>query len=197
MYSIRKGLVDQAKAAESAAYARHQPQDPDDRYRMELLVTDAYLRAKDYASMKTHAQHMLEASKEFSKTNKTEFSRRDEMLLKSGFLLADAYMKTNQKAEAIQTLEDLRRLSIELPSGNLYKLVTFRLFMLDPRLDVAKIFEDRSASAKSLLPEIVASQWLEQTPVTFRPARQGRAARLLGTLVRALPGDTAKPHALA
>jgi len=170
LYSIRKGLVDQAKAAVEA-YARHQPQDPDDRYRMELLVTDAYLRAKDYASMKTHAQHMLEASKEFSKTNKTEFSRRDEMLLKSGFLLADAYMKTNQKAEAIQTLEDLRRLSIELPSGNLYKLVTFRLFMLDPRLDVAKIFEDRSASAKSLLPEIVASQWLEQTPVKLSDLR--------------------------
>ena len=167
LYAVKKGLNDEAKAAVEA-YARHKPQSPDDRYRMELLLTDAYFRAKDYASMTTHAQQMLTASKEFSKTNKTDVFRRDDMLLKSAFLLADAQTKTNQKAKAIETIEDLRRLSIELPSGNLYKLATFRLFGLDPSLDIAEVFDEPS---KALPPEINGVQWIDQTPVKLSDLR--------------------------
>ena len=167
LYAVKKDLLNEAKAAVEA-YARHQPQNPDDRYRMELLLTDAYFRGKDYASMATHAQQMLAASKEFSKTKRIDVFRRDEMLLKSAFLLADAQTKTNQKAKAIETLEDLRRLSIELPSGNLYKLVTFRLYMLNPELDIAAIFDQPS---KALPPEITGSQWIDQSPVKLSDLR--------------------------
>jgi hypothetical protein len=58
---------------------------------MELLITDAYMRAKDYASMAAHAKEMLAASKKYIETNKGEVFRRDEMLLKSTVLLADSY----------------------------------------------------------------------------------------------------------
>lgn len=167
LYAVKKNLLDEANAAVEA-YARHQPQSADDRYRMELLLTDAYLRAKDYASMGKHAEQMLAASKEFSKTNKNAIFRRDDMLLKSAFLLADAQTKTNQKAKAIETLEDLRRLSIELPSGNLYKLVTFRLFTLDPEFDIAKAFDQPS---KALPPEITGTQWIDQSPVKLSDLR--------------------------
>jgi thiol-disulfide isomerase/thioredoxin len=170
LYTVKKGLLDEAKATVDA-YSHHKPQNADDRYRMELLLTDAYLRGKDYASMTTHAQQMLEASKTFSKTNKTEVFKRDEMLLKSGFLLADAYTRSNKKDSAIKTLENLRRLSIELPSGNLYKTATFRLFMLDPEKDLAKIFEDHSALPKNTPPEIIGTQWLDQTPVKLSDLR--------------------------
>ncbi len=64
LYAVKKDLLAEAKAAVEA-YARHQPQNPDDRYRMEILITDAYLRAKDYASMATHAEQMLKAAKAF------------------------------------------------------------------------------------------------------------------------------------
>jgi thiol-disulfide isomerase/thioredoxin len=167
LYAIRKGLVDEAKAAVEA-YARHKPQNPDDRYRMELLLTDAYLRANNFAAMAMHAEQMLAASKEFSKTSANEPFKRDDMLLKSAFLLSDAQMKANQKAKAIETLEDLRRLSIELPSGNLYKLVTYRLYTLDPSLDIPKIFDER---LKAVPPEIIGSQWIDQTPVKLADLR--------------------------
>lgn len=167
LYAVKKNLLDEAKTAVEA-YARHKPQSADERYRMELLLTDAYFRGKDYAAMATHAQQMLAASKEFSKTNKTETFRRDDMLLKSAFLLADAQTKTNQKAKAIETLEDLRRLSIELPSGNLYKLVTFRLFTLDPEFDIEKAFDQPS---KAMPPEITGTQWIDQAPVKLSDLR--------------------------
>jgi thiol-disulfide isomerase/thioredoxin len=170
LYAIKKGLIDEAKTTVDA-YARHQPQDADDRYRMELLITDAYFRANDFASMAKHAQQMLAASKEFSKTKKSEVSRRDDMLLKSAFLLADAQIKSNHKAKAIETLADLRRLAIEIPSGNLYKLATLRLYMLDPAIDIPKIFEEPAVMAKAVPPEITGTQWIDQTPVKLSELR--------------------------
>src|SRR4030095_1678933 len=100
LYAVRKDLLPEANAAVEA-YNRHQPQSADDRYRMELLITDAYMRAKDYASMTTHATQMLDASKKYIETNKGEVSRRDEMLLKSTVLIADSYLKSNQKDKAV------------------------------------------------------------------------------------------------
>jgi len=175
LYAIRKDRIAEANAAVEA-YARHQPQNPDDRYRMEFLLADAYLRAKDFASMTTHAQRMLAAAKEFGTTNKTEVFKRDEMLAKSGVLLADAYIKINQKELAFKTLEDLRRLSLQLPSGNLYKIATFRLAMINPAADLDKLFEDKSVSPATP-PEIVGSQWIDQAPVKL-PELRGKVVLL-------------------
>lgn len=169
LYAVRKDLLPEATTAVEA-YARHQPQSSDDRYRMELLITDAYMRAKDYASMATHAQATLAAAKAFAETNKTEVFRRDEILLKSGMLLADAYLKTNQKDLAVSTWADLRRMSIRLPSANLYKETTFRLMRLDPKLDVDQLFDD-SLTAKTPLPEIFGKEWIARQPATLADLR--------------------------
>ena len=169
LYAIKKDLVPEANAAVES-YARHQPQSADDRYRMELLITDAYMRAKDYASMATHAQAMMEASKKFIETNNEEVFRRDEMLLKSAVLLADAYVRTNQKDLALATLKDLRRLSIQIPSASLYKNVTTRLMRLDPELDPGQLF-DAGLVSKTPLPELVADEWIEQQPVKLTDLR--------------------------
>ena len=163
LYAIKKELIPEATATVSA-YTRHQPQNADDRYRMELLITDAYMRAKDHASMTTHAKEMLAASKKFSETNKGEVFRRDEMLLKSTVLLADSYLKTNRKELAIDALVDLRRLSIQLPSASLYKDATMRLMRLDPELNTDQLFDDSLALSNTALPELVADEWIEQQP---------------------------------
>jgi thiol-disulfide isomerase/thioredoxin len=167
LYAVRKGLVNEAEAAVEA-YTHHEPRSADDRYRMEFLLTDAYSRAQDYAAMAKHAQRMLTAAREFSKTIRNEPFRRDEMLWKSAFLLVDAQMKVNQKAKAIETLEDLRRMSIDLPSGNLYKLLTFRLYTIDPEFDLTKVFDERG---QALPPEIIGAQWIDQSPVKLADLR--------------------------
>ena len=163
LYAIKKNLIPEATAAVEA-YARHQPQNPDDRYRMELLITDAFLRAKDYASMTTHAKQMFAASKKFIETNKSEVLRRDEMLLKSTVLLADSYLKTDQKDAALGALTDLRRLAIQLPSANLYKDATVRLQRLNPELNVDQLFDASLTSSNVALPELVVNEWIEQQP---------------------------------
>jgi thiol-disulfide isomerase/thioredoxin len=169
LYAVKKDLLAEAKAAVEA-YARHQPQSADDRYRMEILITDAYLRAKDYTSMAAHATQMFKASKAFIETNKGEVFRRDDMLLKSAVLLSDAYLKSDQKALAIDTITELRRLAIQLPSANLYKESTFRLQRLSPSLDVERLF-DSSLTSATALPDLVGEQWVEQAPVKLTDLR--------------------------
>lgn len=163
LYAIKKNLVAEAVGAVDA-YARHQPQNPDDRYRMEILITDAYLRARDYTAMAAHAKQMLEASKAFIESNKLEVFRRDEMLLKSAILLSDAYLKSSQKDQAVATLAELRHLSVQLPSASLYKDATVRLMRLDPSLKPDQLFNADWAASKRSLPEVVANEWIEQEP---------------------------------
>lgn len=170
LYAVRKELLPEANAA-LEAYARHQPQNHDDRYRMEFVLTDGYLRAKDYASMTTHAKQMLAAAKSFAAANKTEVFRRDEILLKSGIYLADAYLKTNQKDQALATWTDLRRMAIALPSANLYKETTIRLYRLNSSLVVDQLFDSNWAAPQAVLPELVAKQWIEQQPVKLTDLR--------------------------
>jgi thiol-disulfide isomerase/thioredoxin len=170
LYAVKKDLLSEAKAAVEA-YARHQPQSADDRYRMELVITDGYLRLKDYPSMTAHAQRMLAAARLFAETNKTEVFRRDEILLKSGLYLADAYLKTNQKDSAVAMWTDLRRLSIALPSANLYKETTVRLMLLNPSLDLDQLFDSSWTSSKTVLPELIAKEWIEQQPVKLTDLR--------------------------
>lgn len=170
LYAVRKNLLPEAKAAVEA-YGRHQPQNDDDRYRMELLITDAFLRAKDYVSMTAHAKQMLAAAKAFAEKNKSEVFRRDEIVLKSGVYLSEAYIKTNQKDSALAMWMDLRRMAIALPSANLYKETTLRLMRLNPELDVEQLFDSSLTPAKTVLPELVAKEWIEQQPVKLEDLR--------------------------
>ena len=163
LYAVKKDLITEATAAVDA-YHRHQPQSADDLYRMELLITDWYLRAKDHAPMTTHAKQMLVAAKKFTETNKDEVVKRDEMLLKSTVLIADSYLKTDQKKFAINALADLRRIAIQLPSANLYKDATIRLMRLDPELNTQQLFDDSLTSTNATLPELIADDWIEQQP---------------------------------
>jgi thiol-disulfide isomerase/thioredoxin len=170
LYAVKKDLLPEANSAVEA-YVRHQPQSADDRYRMELLITDAYLRAKDYPSMTAHAKQMLDASKKFVELKNGEVFRRDEMLLKSTVLLADSYLKTNQKDMAVAALVELRRIAIQLPSANLYKDATIRLARVDPSLNLDQLFDDSLVSTKAPLPEIEADKWIEQQPVKLSDLR--------------------------
>ena len=170
LYAVKKGLLDEAKTAVDK-YTHHKPQSADERYRMEFLLADAYGRGKDYASMTAHAKEMLAAAKDFASTNPTNPFKRDEMLIKSGALLADSYVKSNHKDDALKTIEGLVRLSFELPSGNLYKLAMYRFALLGPSAaEIDKLFAG-STGPKVTPPEIVASEWIDQTPVKLSELR--------------------------
>jgi thiol-disulfide isomerase/thioredoxin len=170
LYSVRKEQIAEAEAAIDD-YSRHQPQDPDERYRMEFLVTDFHMRTKNYPAMAIHAKAMSTAAKEFAIKNKTEVYKRDDMLLKSALMLSDAYSRTEQKDLAIETLDELRRMSLAYPSGNLYKQATVRLMSMFPAADTGKIFVDPASVPRTSPPELNGRHWIDSDPLKLADLR--------------------------
>jgi thiol-disulfide isomerase/thioredoxin len=169
LYAVKKNLIPEAETA-VASYAKHQPQNPEDRYKMELLIADSYFRAGNFSQMLVHSTQMMEAAKTFMNERKSEVYTRDEMLVKSATFLAQGYLKSNKRDQAIKIYGELRRMALTLPSGNLYKTATIRLLNLDPGADLAKLFSE-GVGARKEPPEVVATQWIDQEPVKLSALR--------------------------
>jgi len=170
VYSVKQDKLNDAIGTVDD-YTKHQPKNAEDRYQMEFLIADAFLRAKDFSQTAVHAEQMLVAAKTFATTNRSEVSKRDDMLMKSVLVLADAYEKTNRREQAIETLEDLRRTALTFPSGDLYKMATIRLSRLSPKTDLRKISEEIANGPIETPPDIVGTQWIEHEPIKLAELR--------------------------
>jgi thiol-disulfide isomerase/thioredoxin len=164
--AAKKGLLPEAESR-LAEYAKNQPQLAADRYRLEDWMVAGYFKTKDYEHALPHAQAMFEAAKALKKNQPFE---RDRMLSDAVMLLSESDLKLKKKDEAIKAVEELRRLALSLPSGNLYKLASRRLLEIAPTIDLTKSFDDRTTTEQTLH-DLVAKEWIGQQPVKFADLR--------------------------
>jgi thiol-disulfide isomerase/thioredoxin len=170
LYSTRKGLIPEAERA-VADYANNQPQSLAEWFGMESLVTELLQKTKDYPRMAAHAQQMAKIARLVVPNKGINTFRRDDMLFKAASYLSDANVNLNKKDEAIATVQELRKLALALPSGNLLRLANIRLAGLDRSIDPLGVFSEVTKDDPSKLPEIVASQWMDQAPVKLSDLR--------------------------
>ncbi|MFN2493947.1 MAG: TlpA disulfide reductase family protein [Pyrinomonadaceae bacterium] len=170
LYATRKNLIPEAEQA-IKAYAENQPQDLLEWFGMETLTARALQKANNYESMGVHAQGMLKVAKLVTASKKYNSFRRDDMLFKATSFLSEAYLHLNKKDAAIANVEELRRLAISLPSGNLLRLANIQLAGLDRSIDLQGLFNQPAPGAAATLPEIVATQWIDQLPVKLSDLR--------------------------
>lgn len=170
LYSTRKGVIADAERA-VADYGNNQPQSLAEWFGMESLVTELLQKTKDYQGMATHAQQMAKIARLIVPNQGINTFRRDDMLFKATSFLAEAYLNTKGKAAAIATVQDLRKLAVSLPSGNLLRLANIRLNGLDRAIDLRGVFNDLPKDGTSKPPEIVATQWIDQAPVKLSDLR--------------------------
>ncbi|MFN2516831.1 MAG: TlpA disulfide reductase family protein [Pyrinomonadaceae bacterium] len=164
LYATRQNLIPEAERAVDA-YAHNQPQNLIEWFGMETLIAEALRKANDYLRMSAHAQEMLKVAKLVTASNKYNAFRRDDMLFKAASFLSDAHVHLNKKDVAIATISDLRKMAIALPSGNLLRLANIQLAGLDRSVDLRGIFNEPAPAAPGTPPEIVATQWIDQSPV--------------------------------
>ncbi len=170
LYSTRKGLIPQAERA-VADYANNQPQSLAEWFGMETLTTELLQKTKDYTRMAAHAQQLAKIARLVVPNKGINTFRRDDMLFKAASFLSDAYVNLNRKDEAIATVQELRQLALTLPSGNLLRLANIRLAGLDRTIDLRGVFSEVPKNKTGKLPEIVATQWIDQTPVKLSELR--------------------------
>ncbi len=169
LHATRTNLLSEAEAT-VATYRKSEPIDFNELFGMEALLTEAFRKANNYPSMETHARGMLEVARNEKAVKKIGVFRRDERLFRASSQLAEALLKTDRHDEALETLRDLLKLSIALPSGNLYKMTRVRLAGLDPGSDSLKLFAGKRLET-GVTPEIVGAQWIDQQPVTLAELR--------------------------
>src|SRR5229473_4791555 len=171
--AAKKDLLPEAESR-LAEYAKNQPQVAEDRYNLESWMVTDYFKAKDYERAQPHAREMFNTAKLFAKTK--DPLERDKILSEAVTLLSEADLKLKKKDEAVAAAQELRRFAMTLPSGNLYKLALRRLLAIAPDTDPFKSFNDVAGSAPALR-DIVADEWVDQTPVKLADLR-GRVVLL-------------------
>jgi thiol-disulfide isomerase/thioredoxin len=170
LYATRTNLIPEAEEL-AKAYRENEPLDLKEVYGIEHLLTDAYSKSKNYERMADHAKAMLAAAKVAIAAKKVDSFRRDEMLVKSTSLLAEAFINQNQLDRATAAFQELRRLALSFPSGNLYRAASMRLVLINPKADYDEIFDKPSAPDAAYPPEITATKWIDQDPVKLADLR--------------------------
>lgn len=169
LYTTRKNLVPEAELAVEA-YAKNQPQNLTEWFGMETLIADALKKTKDYKGMAKHAQEMMKVAKLVMADKTASFSRRDDMLFKAVSYQSEAYVNLGRKEDALAAVADMRRLALAIPSASLLRLTNIRLAGLDKTIDPRGIFNEAPATTPAL-PELIANQWIDQTPVKLSELR--------------------------
>jgi thiol-disulfide isomerase/thioredoxin len=170
LYTTRKSLIPEAERA-VAAYAQNQPQNLTEWFGMETLIAEALQKTKDYAGVLKHSQEMLKVAKLVAADKAINAFKRDDMLFKAVSFISDAYVQTGKKSEALTAVTELRKLALSLPSGSLLRMANLRLMGLDRSIDPKGIFYEALPASAAPLPELVATQWIDQTPVTLSQLR--------------------------
>lgn len=170
LYATRQNLIPEAERAVEA-FAKNQPQNLTEWFGMETLITNALSKAKQYEPMLKHATEMRKIANLVSRDKTFHAFKRDDLLFKAVSFIAEANIHLNKKEAAIAAVTELRKTALALPSGNLLRLANIRLAALDRTIDSQALFNEASLSSAGNLPELVASQWIDQTPVKLSALR--------------------------
>ncbi|HBB98866.1 MAG TPA: hypothetical protein DC054_26105 [Blastocatellia bacterium] len=165
--AAKKGLLIEAEAR-LRDYANNQPQVADDRYSLENWLTVGYFNSKDYEHALPHAEQLWSAAK-LAARDKPAFAR-DSMLNDAAVTLSEIDLKLKKKDDAIAVTQELRKLALALPSGNLYKLALRRQIQIDPAIDPFKYVEQLAPSMETA-PDITAAEWIDSQPTKLADLR--------------------------
>src|SRR5436305_13531237 len=88
--------------------------------------------------------------------------------------LSEIDLKRKKKDDAIAVTQELRKLALALPSGNLYKLALRRQIQIDPAIDPFKNMEQLAPSTATA-PDLTAAEWIDSQPTKRADLRRQAA----------------------
>ncbi|MDQ1612627.1 MAG: hypothetical protein QOG00_2558 [Pyrinomonadaceae bacterium] len=167
---------DEAEAV-LADYERGEPATPQGLFKLHHALARAYSADKKFERSATHARTAFKVAKE-SPVVAGEESDRARIIGAAAEFLADVQVELKQEAEAAQTMQELLRLGLSLPSAQLFAgaarwLETYERGELIERV----LNEPPAANATATAPEINIADWIDHKPVKLSDLR-GRVVLL-------------------
>ena len=187
----RKNALDEAEAAladylaAAADAAAH-----DERYRLEIELARAARARMQIARAASHARAAFEAAGRLNSSARLDAASRDEIFYRSAQALSDALVELKKTGEAIEALQELRRLAVSFPSADLYRRASILLGRIVPAVGLMTADDDpllRDA------PEIEVADWIDERPTTLK-AERGRVVLLDFWATWCTPCLSALPH---
>lgn len=162
-----RALIEEAESAR-ADYLKNQPQREDSRLLMAALLASAYRDAQKLDLAIERAAEAFDILKTLPTKIQSEKEARIETLKAVAGLLVQLYTQKDKTKEARAVAEDLREMSLSLPSPALFRQ-SERLYA---SLGIEETDSKKSALDKRPLPpEIVATDWIDQKPVKLADLR--------------------------
>lgn len=159
-----------------AEYAQHQPQKLLEFYHLHSALALAYYKDQQYEPSAAHAREAYAEVKQLANEQRPHRAQSAEMVASSGILLANVNFKLKKEKDALDTLRELLRLGLSMPSAQIYMNASRALAEHDHASDINKSF-DESLATTATAPEIVVSEWIDQKPVKLSDLR-GRVVLL-------------------
>ena len=168
VYAAQNKLFDEAERAR-AEFLANEPKSPYKVFQIEAELGVAYQKAKQYDRAAERAAEAFRLAKTLKQDDLPTSLRREQMLFGAGTRLADIYSDAKRKDDALATVVELYRLSLELPSANLYRMVAGKF--PDKKDDAERALAALAPEERAAPPELTVAEWIDQTPVRLADLR--------------------------
>lgn len=168
VYAAQNKLLDEAERVR-AEFLASEPKTPFMVYQIEYEVGLAYQKAKQYERAVERGREAFRLASALKPAELPPTLRREQMLFGVGTALAQIYSEAKRKDDALATVVELYRLSLELPSANLYRMVAGRF--PDQKDDAEKALAARAPEDRATPPELTAAEWIDAQPVRLADLR--------------------------
>jgi cytochrome c biogenesis protein CcmG/thiol:disulfide interchange protein DsbE len=164
--AARAGRMEEAESI-FAEYARSQPQNPLDTFRLRLALASAYQRAKNLAPAAQHARAAFDAAKR-AETTSGDYIQRAQLINSAGVMLANLLVDLKRDDEAFAVMRELLDFGLTLPSAHVYANAVELLAETGHAATVERSIEE-SAAHTGTAPEIEIARWLNERPPDEKP----------------------------
>lgn len=150
-------------------YTAATPRTSNDIHRLNYIMASLFAKRKDYARAAEHARTAYSSALEVARAPNLTPARRDTVIYGAGSFLAETLLSANRRAEALAVIQEMRSLSLSLPSARLYGQAT--VMLLEEGEPLAEPPAVAVAGAEAAPPEIKITNWIDQKPVTLSELR--------------------------
>lgn len=159
-----------------AAYRAADPKKPDQLFRAEKYLAQAYVKAEKKEQAMSHGRAAYDAAMALPFATPDDRNTKVEALAVAGSLLAELIQDKTSEAAARDFWRELVNYSVAFSSAKLYRAASTGLSDAGEPDDIVRLGPP-STDASLVVPEISIKEWIEQEPVTMTSLR-GRVVLL-------------------
>ena len=149
---------------------------PQGLFKLHHALARAYAQDKKIEQSAAHARVAFKVAKE-SPVKAGDELERGQIISAAAEFLADMLLRLKQRDEAARTMEELLRLSLTLPSAQIYAGAA-RWLAENEREDlIARVGNETPSNESTAAPELDIAAWIDQKPVKLSELR-GRVVLL-------------------